>query len=164
MMNKKVLKVLNEQVKHELSSAYIYLSMSAHCSEINLNGVANWLKHQAQEEVDHAMKIFQFILDRGDKVTLQAIEQPPHNFASPKKIFESVLAHERKVTGLINKCYETAVQENDYPSQVMLQWFIEEQVEEEQHAEEILEQYKMAGESGAALLMMDKALGARAGA
>jgi ferritin len=162
MMKKKVLKVLNEQVNHELYSAYVYLSMSAHCASNNLGGFANWLKHQSEEEADHAMKIYNHILERGEKVTLLAIDQPPKEFKSPLQIFEDVLKHERKVTSLIHTCYETAVAENDYPAQIMLQWFIEEQVEEEQQAEEIVEQLKMAGESGTALLMMDKALGARA--
>jgi ferritin len=161
MMSKKLYEVLNNQVKYEFDSAYVYLSMAAHCESRNLNGFANWFKHQAQEEVKHAMKIYQFLLDRGEEVQLQQIDRPPNSFKSPAALFEQTLAHERKVTGLINTCYEVAVAEKDYPAQVMLHWFIEEQVEEEKQAEEVLQQMQMAGDSSAALLMMDKALGAR---
>ncbi len=161
MMSKKLYEVLNNQIKYELDSAYIYLSMAAHCEATNLNGFANWFKHQSQEEVKHAMKIYQFLLDRGEEVKLQQIDEPPNKFKNPVALFEQALKHEQKVTGLINTCYETAVDEKDYPAQIMLQWFIEEQVEEEQQASEVLEQLKMAGDSGAALIMMDKQLGAR---
>jgi len=163
MMSKKLYEVLNDQIKYELDSAYVYLSMAADSEVKNLNGFANWFKHQSQEEVTHAMKIYQFLLDRGEEVKLQQIDQPPHSFKNPIALFEQVLKHEQKVTGLINKCYETAVSEKDYPAQIMLHWFIEEQVEEEQQASEILEQLKLAGDSGAALIMMDKQLGARSG-
>jgi len=162
MMSKKLYTVLNDQIKYELDSAYVYLSMAADCEAKNLNGFANWFKHQSQEEVQHAMKIYQFLLDRGESVELQAIEKPPSSFKSPTAIFEQALKHEQKVTSLINTCYETALAEKDYPTQVMLQWFIEEQVEEEQQADEILNQLRMAGESGAALIMMDKQLAMRA--
>jgi ferritin len=162
MMSKKLYEVLNDQIKYELDSAYIYLSMAADCEAKNLNGFANWFKHQSQEEVNHAMKIYQFLLDRGEEVKLKQIDQPPNNYKSPVAIFEAALKHEQKVTGLINRCYETAVAEKDYPAQIMLHWFIEEQVEEEQQASEIVEQLKMAGDSSAALLMMDRQLGARA--
>jgi ferritin len=161
MMSKKLYTVLNNQVKYELDSAYIYLSMAAYCEANNLDGFAAWLKKQSQEEVNHAMKIFQFLLDRGERVTLQQIEQPPNDFKNAVALFEQVYKHEQKVTGLINSCYETAVAEKDYPAQVMLHWFIEEQVEEEQQASAILEQLKMAGDSGTALIMMDKQLGSR---
>jgi ferritin len=162
MMSKKLYEVLNDQIKYELDSAYIYLSMAANCEAKNLNGFANWFKHQSQEEVNHAMKIYQFLLDRGEEVKLKQIDQPPNNYKSPVAIFEAALKHEQKVTGLINRCYETAVAEKDYPAQIMLHWFIEEQVEEEQQASEIVEQLKMAGDSSAALLMVDRQFGARA--
>ncbi len=161
MMSKKLFEVLNNQIKYELDSAYVYLSMAGHCEATNLNGFASWFRHQSQEEVNHAMKIYQFLLDRGEQVKLQQIDEPPHSFKNPVDIFERALKHEQKVTALINTCYETAIAEKDYPAQVMLQWFIEEQVEEEQQAGEIVEQLKMVGDSGAALLMMDKQLGAR---
>lgn len=161
MMSKKLYEVLNNQVKYEFDSAYVYLSMAAYSEAKNLNGFANWFKHQAQEEVKHAMKIYQFLLDRGEEVKLQQIDQPPQNFKNPTSLFEETLKHEQKVTSLIHRCYEVAVSENDYPAQVMLQWFIEEQVEEEQQASEILGQLKLAGDSGAALLMLDRALAAR---
>jgi ferritin len=161
MMSKNLYEVLNDQIKYELDSAYIYLSMAADSEAKNLNGFATWFKHQSEEEVKHAMKIYQFLLDRGEEVKLQQIDQPPHTFKNPVALFEQALKHEQKVTGLINKCYETAIAEKDYPAQIMLHWFIEEQVEEEQQASEILEQLKLAGDSGAALIMMDQQLGMR---
>lgn len=161
MLSKKLQDALNEQLKHELYSAYLYLSMSAHFEAQNLRGFAHWMRVQSQEEVSHAMRIFDFINDRGGRVMLQAIDEPPTDFKSPFDIFQKALAHERKVTGMIHKLYELAVKENDYPAQVMLQWFIEEQVEEERSATEVVEQLKLIGDQGAGLFMLDRQLGER---
>lgn len=161
MLSKAVQDILNDQVKHEFYSAYLYLSMSAYCEAANLPGCAHWLRIQAQEEQGHALKIFDHILERGGQVTLQAIPQPPTEFASVLDLFEQVLEHEKKVTGLINHCYEVAVRENDYPAQVMLQWFVEEQVEEEKNASEIVARLRMVGAQGTALFMVDRILGER---
>jgi ferritin len=161
MLSKPVQDAINEQIKNELYSAYLYLSMATHFESTNLSGFAHWMKIQATEEVKHAMKFFEYVFERGGKVTLKAIDQPPADFKSPVEIFKSAHKHEQKVTGMIHKLYELALKENDYPSQVMLQWFIKEQVEEEKTAEGIVEQLKMAGDSSAALLMADRQFAAR---
>jgi ferritin len=164
MLSTSLHKAINEQIKHELNSAYLYLSMSAYCETLNLPGCAGWLKIQWQEEVTHGMKLFDMITSRGGQVTLQALDQPPSEFKSVREIFERVLAHEQKVTGLINALYGLAVKENDYAAQAELQWFVTEQVEEEQTASTIVAQLDMIGESGAALMMLDRQLGSRAAA
>jgi ferritin len=163
MFSKIVQDAINDQINKELYSAYLYLSMSAYCEAANLPGAARWLAVQAKEEQGHAMKFFGYVHDRGGRVTLQAIAQPPAEFTSLLDLFQQVLEHERKVTGLINRLYETAVKESDYPSQILLQWFITEQVEEEKNASQIIEQLKMVGSQGTPLYMMDRQLGARAG-
>ena len=160
-MKQTVQDAVNEQIKHELSSAYVYLSMSAHFEAENLPGFARWMRVQAQEELGHAMRLFDYVNRRGGRVILQAVEQPPHNFSSPLSIFEHALEHETKVTQLIEQLYETAVQHKDYATQVEVQWFITEQVEEEDSAVLIVDQLKMAGDNRAALLMLDRQLGAR---
>jgi ferritin len=121
------------------------------------------MRLQAQEEVSHAMKFFEFVNERGGRVVLHAIDQPPAEFESPLGMFEMTLEHEQKVTGLIHKLYELALDEKDYPTQVMLQWFIEEQVEEEDTASQILETLRMIGDKGHALVTFDRALAQRAG-
>ncbi len=156
MLSKPVQDAMNEQIKNELYSAYLYLSMAAHFESTNLSGFAHWMKIQATEEVKHGMKFFEYIYERGGKVTLKTIEQPTVDFKTPLDIFKLAYKHEQKVTALIHKLYELALKENDYPSQVMLQWFVKEQVEEEKSAETIIEQLKMAGDSSAALLMADR--------
>ena len=161
MLSKAMQEAINEQIKHELYSAYLYLAMSAHFEAASLAGAARWMRMQSQEEVDHAMKFFDFVNERGGRVTLQAIDQPPAEFGSPTAVFEQTLEHERKVTALIHQLYELALKEKDYPAQVMLQWFIEEQVEEEATATHILEMLKMVGDKGQALVMLDRELGRR---
>jgi ferritin len=161
MLSQAVQDAINEQIKHEINSGYLYLSMSAYCESVNLSGIAAWLRVQWQEELSHAMKLFDYVGERGGRVTLQAIDRPPVNYKSPLEIFQQVLAHEQKVTSLINRLYATAVKENDYATQVELQWFISEQVEEERNVTVIVEQLKMIGESGPSMLMLDRQLGAR---
>ncbi len=162
MISKKMQDALNEQIKHEINSAYLYLAMSMHSTSVGLQGFALWLRLQWQEELSHAMKLAEIVHDRGGRVTLQGVEKPPAEFKSPQDIFKHVLAHEQKVTALINKLYEAALKENDYATQVEVQWFIKEQIEEEKNAGMILDQLAMAGESGASLMMLDRALAARA--
>lgn len=161
MIKKIVEDAINEQIKNELHSAYLYLSMSAYCESINMAGSAHWLRSQYEEEVSHAMRLFDYLNNRGGRVVLQTIEQPPKDFKSLADIFETVLAHEQKVTNMINQLFELAVKENDYPTQVELQWFIMEQVEEENTASEIVEKLKIIGDQGTALFMLDKHLGKR---
>jgi ferritin len=161
-MNKAVLTAMNEQVNHEMFSAYLYLSMSAWFEARNLRGMAKWMRSQAGEEMEHAMKFYDFIFERGDKVELKAIEQPKSDFESAQAIFEEALAHEKKVTALINRIYDIAVAEKDYPAQVLLQWFIKEQVEEEDNVGQAVEMLKMTDGKSYQLLMLDGKFGARA--
>ncbi|HEX9654171.1 MAG TPA: ferritin [bacterium] len=160
-MNKTVETAINEQIKHEMDSAYLYLSMAAYCESKNLSGFAHWMRKQFEEEMGHALRLYDFVIDRGGRVLLNAIEKPTADFGAPAEIFKKVLEHEQKVTGLINKLYELAVKESDYPTQVELHWFIKEQVEEEKSASSILEQVKMVGEHGPALHRMDRILARR---
>lgn len=160
-MNKTVETGINEQIKHEMDSAYLYLSMAAYCESKNLSGIAHWMRKQYEEEMGHAMRLYDFLIDRGGRVTLQAIDKPAAEFGTTVDLFKKVLEHEQKVTGLINKLYELAVKESDYPTQVELHWFIKEQVEEEKTAGSILEQLKMVGEHGPALHRMDRILARR---
>ena len=161
MLSKPVQDAVNEQIKNEIQSAYLYLAMGGWCEGKSYPGMAKWLRVQWQEELNHALKLFDFLYDRGGQVVLQALEKPKADFASPRDVFEHVYAHEQKVTALIHRLYDLAVKENDHATQVELQWFIKEQVEEEKNAAAIVEQLKMAGESGPSLLMMDRALSAR---
>ena len=161
MFSQAVQEAMNNQINAELYSAYIYLSMTAHFEKENLPGMAHWMKLQAEEEVEHAMKFFNYIHERGGSVTLKTIDQPPVEWGTPLEIFEAALAHEKKVTAMINNIYEIALEEKDYPSQIMLQWFIEEQVEEEENSGNVVDMLGMAGDNVATLFMIDKRLGAR---
>ena len=163
MISKRLQDAINEQIKNEFYSAYLYLAMAAHCEASNLPGCAQWLKVQSHEEWTHGMKFFDFLVDRGGRVTLQAVAQPPATYKSVLGVFEHVLEHEQAVTSKINKLYEMALQEKDYPAQVLLQWFITEQVEEEKNATGLVEQLKMVPEKGGALLFIDRHMGKRGG-
>lgn len=163
MLNPTMQSAINEQIKHELYSAYLYLAMSAYFESINLPGSAKWMRTQHGEEQTHAMKLFDFVNDRGGRVELKAIDQPPVEFASPLAVWEMVLEHERRVTGLIHKLYEQAVKENDYAAQAMLTWFITEQVEEEKNATLMLERFRQAGNNAATLLLFDGHFTSRGG-
>ncbi len=156
-----VREAMEEQIGHEFSAAYLYLSMSGPFEAANLTGFARWMRAQAAEEQVHALKFFDFLLDRGETVRLPAVEEPPHTFGSPLDTFERALEHEKRVTSHIHDLYDLAVSERDYPAQVLLNWFVSEQVEEEKSATEIVERLRMAGEDTAALLMLDKDLGER---
>ena len=144
-----------EQIKNEMYSAYMYLSMSAWFEAQDLPGFAHWMKAQFIEEETHALKQLEFVVDRDGVVTLLPIDQPPATFASALDVFEKVLAHEQHVTALINKLYAAAVAEQDTASQVFLQWFINEQVEEEKNADLIVEQLKAIGAMRGLLIMFD---------
>ncbi len=161
MINKTVETAINEQIKHEFYSAYLYLSMSAWAEANNLPGAANWLRVQFKEEQGHAMKLYDYIVEQGGRVLLGPLAQPPAEWTSLLDLFQQVLDHEKKVTALITKLYEIAVAEKDYATQIMLQWFINEQVEEEQSATQIIETLKLVGNSGTALYMLDRQLAAR---
>lgn len=160
-LSKKMQDALNEQITEELASAYIYLSMAAYCESSNLRGFAHWMRMQTQEEMEHAMKFYGYIHDRGGRVILKAIAEPPAEFAGPTDVFEKTLAHEQHITGCIHKLYALAQAENDYASAGILQWFVDEQVEEESNATEILEFLRMIGDKGQGLMMLDRQLAAR---
>ncbi|MBM4160432.1 MAG: ferritin [Ignavibacteria bacterium] len=161
MFSKKMQDAMNQQIKHEFYSSYLYLGMSAHFESVNLPGFAHWMKAQSDEEAEHGMKFFDFINERNGRVVLEAIDKPPTEFKSPLEVMKKVLEHEKKVTAMINALYELAVKEKDYPSQVMLQWFITEQVEEEKSASDIIELLKNLGDTPAGLIMVDEKLGGR---
>ena len=161
MLGKAVQDAMNEQIKNELYSAYQYLSMAAYCESENLPGFAHWMRAQFREETEHAMKFYDFILDRNGRVVLQAIEGPVVDFGSPLEVFEQALEHEQGVTAMINDLYGLAVRENDYASQTFLQWFVTEQVEEEKNAGDVVETLKMIGDSSEALFLLDRELGQR---
>lgn len=162
-LSKKMQDALNEQIREELASAYIYLSMAAYCESINLSGFAHWMQAQSNEEMEHAMKFYGYIHGRGGRVVLEALEQPPVEFAGPVDVFEKTLAHEQYITGRIHNLYGMALEEKDYASLSTLQWYVDEQVEEEESATEILELLKMAGDKGQGLIMLDRHLARRGG-
>ncbi|MFC1515881.1 ferritin [Thermodesulfobacteriota bacterium] len=161
MLSERVEKALNDQLNAEMYSGYLYLSMNAYFKSINLDGFANWMYHQAIEEMEHGMKFYDFINQRGGRVTLQAIEAPPTEWDSPLDIFEETLKHEQKVTGLINSLVDTALAENDHATNIFLQWFVTEQVEEEESVGGVLEQLKLLGDAKGGLFMMDRELANR---
>jgi ferritin len=164
MISQSLVDALNDQLKHELYSSYLYLAMSAYCDDQHLTGFAHWMRLQADEEREHAMKFFDFVQDRDGRVIMPAIAQPPREFGSPTDLFEQVLAHEQEVTSLIEQLYRKAAAEQDHATQIFLEWFISEQVEEEKTASNILDTLRLAGDSNVALLMLDRELGARTAA
>ena len=162
-LSKNMQDALNEQIKEELFSSYIYLSMAAYCESINLPGFAKWMQAQSQEELEHAMKFYGFIHERGGRVVLQALEQPPLEFEGPVDVFEKTLEHEQYISSKIQDLYALAIEEKDYASFRTLTWFIDEQVEEEKGAEEILQVLKKIKDSSQGLIMLDRQLAQRGG-
>ena len=154
----------NDQINAELESAYLYLSMAAYFEDENLPGFAHWMRLQNEEETSHAMRFFDYVHDRGGRATLQAIAQPPADFDSPLDVMQRTLEHERKVTALINRMYQIAIEESDYAAQVMLHELINEQVEEEKTAEEIVDHLKIIDGDGSGLLILDGRMGSRSAA
>lgn len=161
MIPKSVEDAMNDQLNFELRSAYAYLAMSAYCEAESWPGFAHWLRAQSQEELDHAMKFFGFITDRGGRVKLQDLGTPAADFNALIEVFEQSLDNERAVTRAINELYTLTTKEQDYASQAFLNWFVTEQVEEEKSVEAIIDNLKRVGDSGDALLLLDRDLGAR---
>jgi ferritin len=161
MLSDKMQAALNNQLNAELYSGYLYLSMNAYFKALNLDGFANWMYYQAQEELTHGMKFYDFINQRGGQVTLDQIEAPPTSWESPLAVFEATLVHEQKVTGLINDLMEVALSERDHATQIFLQWFVSEQVEEEESVGGVLEQLKLMGTAKGGLFMIDRELAKR---
>jgi len=161
MISKSMQEALNEQINKELFSSYLYLSMAAYFESKTLPGFAHWMRIQAEEERAHAMKLYDYLLERGGQVNLKAIAAPETTWKSDLAAFEAALEHERFITKSIHDLYELASKEKDYATQVMLQWFIEEQVEEEANASEIVENLKRIELHDTAVLMLDHRLGKR---
>jgi ferritin len=161
MISKILTDEMNIQVNKELYSSYLYLSMAAYFESANLTGFAHWMRVQSQEELDHGRKFYNYLLDRGGKVVLAAIDAPPVEFASPLAALEMTYEHEKMVTARINHIYSQAVKENDYACQVFLNWFVNEQVEEEKNASQIVEVMKMIGDKSNAIFQLDHQMGKR---
>ena len=161
MLSEKMQAAINNQINAELHSAYIYASMSAWFSDKNLNGFANWMRIQAQEEMVHAMKFYDFVIERRGRVLLTPIEAVPTDWASALAVFENALAHEQKISGMINDLVNLAVKEKDHAANSFLQWFVDEQVEEEANADGVVQQLKMIADSPAALFMFDREMATR---
>jgi ferritin len=161
MISKKLQDAINAQINKELYSEYLYISMQAWFANQNLDGFANWMDAQGKEERFHAMKFFNYVIERGGKVELKAIDQPPVDFKSPLKAFEAALKHEQFVTKSINDLMDIAIKEKDHASRGLLQWFVDEQVEEEAAADRIVNRLKMIGDNPHALFMIDTELGQR---
>jgi len=161
MISKAMQDALNEQINKELFSSYLYLSMSAYFEDKNLPGFAKWMSMQAEEEREHAMKFYDHLIDRGGRALLKGIDAPKTEWTSNMNAFQEAMAHEQFITKSIYELYELALEEKDYPAQILLQWFISEQVEEEKNASEIIASLELIEERGTAVLMLDKQLGKR---
>ena len=161
MLSEKMQDALNGQLNREMYSAYLYLAMSAYSTYIGLKGFANWFMVQYQEEMMHAMKIYNYINDQGGQVKLMAIEQPLTEFESPLDMFEKTLEHEKFITKSINELVDLAIAEKDHATNIFLQWFVTEQIEEESNDKDIIARLKLIGKDGNGLLMLDKELAAR---
>lgn len=161
MISRTMEAALNGHITAEFHSAHLYLSMAAWCESAGLRGCAHWMMLQYGEETAHALKFYTHVLDRGGQVTLEPVPAPPSRFASALDLFERTLAHEREVTARINDLYALASKENDFASQAFLNWFVNEQVEEEKAAQDIIDRLRLAGEDGAALLLIDRELSTR---
>ena len=161
MISEKMQEALNGQLNAELYSSYLYLSMAAYFQDLNMGGCANWMRVQAQEEDMHAMKFYNFINERGGRVVLTTIDGPPTEWDSPLAAFEDAYRHELKVTALINDLVDLALTEHDHATNIFLQWFVTEQVEEEDSANEVVQKIKLIGEDKSGFFMLDQELGQR---
>jgi len=156
MLKEAVNKALNEQINAEFHSAYLYLSMSAYFEAVGLSGFANWMKIQYKEELAHAQKFFDYVNDRGARVILKPIAEVPAEFDGVTDVFEKTLAHEQNVTERINNLMDIAISESDHATKSFLQWFLDEQVEEENTVDQLLNNLKLINGEGQGLLMMDR--------
>jgi ferritin len=161
MISERMQEALNGQLNAELYSSYLYASMAAYFQSLNLAGFANWMRVQVQEELTHAIKFYDFINERGGRAVMKPIDGPPIEWDSPLAAFDAALEHEQKVTGLINDLVELALAEHDHDTNIFLQWFVTEQVEEEDSANDVIQQIKMVGDAEAGLFMLDRELGQR---
>ena len=160
-MDNKLVKQLNKQIAEEFNSAYLYLSMAADFEDKNLSGMAQWMYKQYAEEMEHGKKIYGYLQERGEKVILEAIEKPQGSWESAEAAFEAALKHEKYISGCIKNLYKLAKEADDTPTEIFLQWFVTEQVEEEASVEAVLAKFSMVGKNPNGLYMLDKELGAR---
>ncbi len=160
-MDQAVQDALNEQIGNELYAAYLYLAMSAHFDRKSLLGFARWMRLQAEEEMTHAMRLFDYMNKRGAVVSFPGVDAPPADFGEPLSLFETALKHEKKVSQLIHKLYDLAVSKHDHATQLELQWFVTEQVEEEDSVGTVVDQLRMAGNNEAAIFMLDREMSGR---
>ncbi|HNQ43042.1 MAG TPA: ferritin [Candidatus Cloacimonadota bacterium] len=161
MISKKLEKAINEQINKELYSEYLYISMQAWFANQNLDGMATWMDAQGKEERFHAMKFFNYLIGRGGKVALKPIEGPQVDFDNPLKAFTVAYKHEQFVSKSINDLMDLAIKENDHAAKSFLQWYVDEQVEEEASVDKIVAQLKMVGDNGQGIMMIDRELGQR---
>lgn len=161
MANSKTLAALNEQINKEFFSAYLYLAMSADLADKGLPGFAHWMHVQAQEEMTHGMKMYNYILTRGGRVELKTIDCPGKTWKTPLDVMQASLTHEKLVTSLLNNIMDIAIKEKDHASSIFMQWFINEQVEEEEGFTNLVNKLKFIGKDGPALLVLDKELQTR---
>jgi len=161
MLSKKMEKALNEQINKEMYSAYLYMSMSAKSTNIGLPGFANWFMVQYNEEMEHAMKIYDYVNNQGGKIKLMVIDEPPSDFKDPMDMFKRTLKHEQFVTKCINGLVDLSIKEKDHATQIFLQWFVTEQIEEEGNDNDIISKLELAGTKGNGLFMVDKELSTR---
>jgi len=161
MISKKIEKALNDQLNKELFSSYLYLSMAAYFETKNLAGMAQWMKMQSNEEYAHSMKFYDFILRLGGNVKLGALAEPQLTWKSPKEVFENSLHHEQFISQSIHKLMDLAIAESHHPTKSFLQWFVDEQVEEEDSVQQIVESFNLIGDDKGGLFMLDRELGAR---
>ncbi len=163
MIKQKVLDAINDQIQAEFQSAYIYLALSGWCETENLPGMAHWMRMQWEEEIEHGMKFYRHIISRDGEVELKELEKPDVDIDDPADAFQQALEHEQYITKRIHEMYDLAREENDYPLQTLLNWFIDEQVEEEEAVTEILDRIKLIGDDGGGLYMLDRELAQRSG-
>ncbi|MBN2092850.1 ferritin [candidate division KSB1 bacterium] len=161
MLSEKMKNLMNTQIKNELESAYLYLSMAAYFESDGWDGMSSWMKVQAQEEVNHAMKFYAHLQERDSRVKLAGLAEPKFEWKSPLDAFKAAYAHEQFITGTINNLMKLAVEESDYAAQGLLQWFVNEQVEEEASALKVVQMLERVGDSGNGLVMLDHKLGER---
>lgn len=161
MIGEKIQTAFNEQIKYELESDYLYLSMAAYFHSLVLDGMAHWMKKQANEEFGHAMKFFDHITNRGGRIVLHPLDKPKAEWASPLQVWQEAYKHEQDITARINRLVKLAKEENDYASTPLLNWFVDEQIEEEASTSKVAQMLERVGPSGAGLVMLDKELGKR---
>ena len=161
MINNKVQQKMNEQIKLEIASSYLYLSMAAYLSSKGLDGMSSWMEAQSQEELVHAMKFYKHITERDGRVMLLPIEQPQTEWESPLAAWQAAYEHEKFITGKINELTKLAHQESDFAALPMLSWFVDEQIEEEASTSKVAQSLEMVGTSGQGMLMLDRELGTR---